>query len=285
MNNSKYIDTNLALLWHRIDSIWDGFIKIIPVLTIGIIVFLLLCFLGVFFKKFIIRSTKDRTKANLGIVLGRLSQWAISFIALLSFMAIVIPSVTAGKIVGALGIGGVAIGFAFKDILQNFLAGILILLREPFKINDEITYKNFTGVVIKVETRSTNIKTFDGRVVLIPNGEIYTNAVTVNSAYKFRRSEIDIGIGYNDDITNAVDILLKVLNSIEGIKNSPEPEILVTQFADSAIILKARWWTKSKRAVELKIRSEVVRLARDKLFAANIDIPFPIRTIHMEKNS
>ncbi len=102
----------------------------------------------------------------------------------------------APNLVSTPGIGGVAIGFAFKDIFQNFLAGILILVTRPFRVGDQIVFKEYEGTVEDIQTRATSLKTYDGRRVIIPNGELYTNSLTVNTAFPRRRWQYDVGIGY-----------------------------------------------------------------------------------------
>ena len=91
--------------------------------------------------------------------------------------------------------------------MQNFLAGILILLTEPFEINDQIVFKSFEGTVENIETRATTIRTYDGRRIVIPNAELFTNSVTVNTAFDKRRIEYDFGIGYGDDIDHAKQLI------------------------------------------------------------------------------
>lgn len=129
-------------------------------------------------------------------------------------LSIVIPTFRAGDLVQLLGISGVAIGFAFRDILQNFLAGILILLTEPFQIDDQIVFKNFEGTVENIETRATTIRTYDGRQIVIPNSELFTNSVTVNTAFENSRLEYDVGIGYGDDIDQAKQLMLEAMHSV-----------------------------------------------------------------------
>jgi small-conductance mechanosensitive channel len=148
------------------------------------------------------------------LVLGRLSQGIIILVGLFVALSIVIPSFKAGDLVQLLGISGVAIGFAFRDILQNFLAGILILLTEPFEINDQIVFKNFEGTVENIQTRATTIRTYDGRRIVIPNSELFTNAVTVNTAFENRRLEYDVGIGYGDNIDQAKELMLEAVYSV-----------------------------------------------------------------------
>jgi Mechanosensitive ion channel/McrBC 5-methylcytosine restriction system component len=121
-------------------------------------------------------------------------------LGLLVSLTIVAPSFHTTDLIKILGIGTVAIGFAFRDILQNFLAGILLLLHEPFRIEDEIKVDEFEGTVEAIETRATAIRTFDDKRIVIPNTDLFTKAVTVNTAYAQRRSEYVVGIGYGDDI-------------------------------------------------------------------------------------
>ena len=279
MDEKNQVDVNLASIWGRVDGIVDGFIQLTPVLLIAIILFIFFIIASIFCKKLIIRTTKNKQNASLGLVLGRMVQWGIVLVGLLLSMVIVMPSVTPGKLIGALGIGGVAIGFAFKDILQNFLAGILILIREPFKLGDEIIYQDFKGRVTRIETRSTYIKTYDGRQVIIPNGQIYTSPVIVETAYESRRSSFDVGIGYDDNIDQAVREVLKAIEESSGVLSEPKPDVLVTALGDNAVILKARWWTKSVRGDEKKTSSRVVQKIKERLDAADIDMPYPTNVI------
>ena len=132
-------------------------------------------------------------------------------------LSIVIPS---SQLIQLLGISGVAIGFAFRDILQNFLAGILILLTEPFQIGDQIVVDNFEGTVDDIETRATTIKTYDGRRIVIPNSNLFTKAVTVNTAFDYRRLQYDIGIGYGDDIDRAKQLILEAMHSVDSLEGA-----------------------------------------------------------------
>lgn len=134
---------------------------------------------------------------------------------------------TPARLVSILGLGGVAIGFAFKDIFQNLLAGILILLRHPFRVGDEITTGDFTGTVEAIEARATFIRTYDGRRIILPNSDVYTKPVTVISAYDLLRSEYDLGIGYGDDLSKAKAIALDALKRVDGVLSDPAPDVLV----------------------------------------------------------
>ncbi|MHC5829262.1 MAG: mechanosensitive ion channel domain-containing protein, partial [Nostoc sp.] len=129
---------------------------------LGLIVFIFFLFIASRIKALVKRLTRNRRYArNLGLVLGRLAQGVTVLIGLFIALSIVIPTFKAGDLIQLLGISGVAIGFAFRDILQNFLAGILILVTEPFQIDDQIVFKGFEGTVENIETRATTIRTYD----------------------------------------------------------------------------------------------------------------------------
>ncbi|MCB0060669.1 MAG: mechanosensitive ion channel family protein, partial [Caldilineaceae bacterium] len=200
-------------------------------------------------------------------------------LGLLVALAIVAPSVKPVDILSTLGIGGVAIGFAFRDILQNFLAGLLILLRQPFRIGDQIVVGDYEGTVEEIETRATMIKTYDGRRVVIPNGDIYTSSVVVNTAFEKRRSQYDVGIGYGDDIARAKELMLQAMRQCEGVLSDPVPDVLTVELAGSSVNLRARWWTHSTRSDVVKVSDRVISAIKDDLSAAGIDLPFPTQVV------
>lgn len=273
------VDVDLASLWERLDNMLDGFIRLIPSLIIGVLVFIGFYFLSKLVYNLVEKMVPGKSRDHLGMVLGRLASWATIFVGILVSAAIIAPSVTPGKLLSTLGIGGVAIGFAFKDILQNFLAGVLLLLRQPFEVGDQIVYGDYEGTVETIETRSTLLKTYDGRRVVIPNGEIYTQAVVVNTAFEKIRSQYDVGIGYGDDIEQARAEILKAVNAIEGVLSDPAPEVLVAELAGSSVNLRARWWTRSTRSEVVHTDSRVKAAIKQILDDAAIDMPYPTQVL------
>ena len=270
---------DLDTVWSTVSDLWTGFLDRLPFIVIGVVVFFLFYLLAKLARSLIHRFTDDRKGANLGRVLGRLAQWAILFIGLLVAVAIIAPSVMPAKLLSTLGIGGVAIGFAFKDILQNFLAGILILLSQPFRVGDQIVSGDFEGTVESIETRATLIKTYDGKRVVIPNSDIYTRPIVVNTHYDVTRAEYAVGIGYGDDIAQARDRMLAAIRSVDGVSANPEPDVLVDELAGSTVNLKARWWSRSSRADVVSVSSEVIEAIKRAMDDAAIDMPFPTQVV------
>lgn len=213
-----------------------------------------------------------RDRGNLGDLLGGLAKMGILGLGFLVATTVIFPSVKPADAIGALGLGSVAIGFAFKDILQNWLAGLLILIRRPYTIGDWIEVGGELGVVERIETRATLLKTFDGKLVLIPNSDLYTGKVTVWTHYPSRRTDYDIGIGYADDIDEARETILNAVTSVEGVLADPAPVVMEWSLDASWVTLRARWWTDSKGA--LGPRREVIRAIKLALDEKGIDMPF-----------
>ena len=273
------IDVDVTTIWGTIDNLIDGFLDRLPYFAIGLVVFGIFYLLAKLARSLIRKFTEDRQAANLGRVLGRIAQWTILLVGLLVALAVVAPSVKPGDLLATLGVGGVAIGFAFKDILQNFLAGILILLREPFSVGDQIISGEFEGTVEAIETRATMLKTYDGRRVVIPNADIYTRAVTVNTHNEALREQYAIGIGYGDDLDKATQLILKTVKNCEGVLESPEPDVLVTELAESTVNVTVRWWSKSDRASSVHTKSHVILAVKKALDEAAIDMPYPTQVL------
>ncbi|MDP5338815.1 MAG: mechanosensitive ion channel family protein, partial [Nodularia sp. (in: cyanobacteria)] len=260
----------------------SDFIILLPNIVLGLFVFTIFVIVGRSIKGFVRRLTSHRTYArNLGMVLGRLAQGVTVLVGLFISLSIVFPSLKASDLVQLLGISGVAIGFAFRDILQNFLAGILILLTEPFQINDQIVFKNFEGTVENIETRATTIRTYDGRRIVIPNSELFTNSVTVNTAFENRRLEYDVGVGYGDDLDWTKQLMLEAMYSVDVVLKDPPPDVLVMELADNSVNIRARWWIQPPRWSDaLDSRDQVISAIKQKLYVENgIDLPYPTRQI------
>ena len=257
-----------------------GAIQLLPNVIIAIVVFILFWFVAKFSRRLIKNLTRGKQSRNLGLVLARLSQGLIILVGAFIALAIVIPSFKPGDLVQLLGVSGVAVGFAFRDILQNFLAGILILITEPFVIDDQIVFEDFEGTVENIQTRATTIRTYDGTRIVIPNAQLFTNSVKVNTAFEKRRLQYDIGIGYGDDIDRAKKIILEVLRDDPEAIADPAPEALVVELADSTINIRARWWVNPPRRAEvLDSQDQVLTQLCKRLVAAGIDLPFPTQQI------
>ena len=272
--------TPLQTAWQQLMQMVKSTIELIPNVLIAIVVFIIFWFIAKFSRRLIKNFTRRKKSRNLGLVLARLSQGLIILVGAFIALAIVVPSFKPGDLVQLLGVSGVAVGFAFRDILQNFLAGILILITEPFVIDDQIVFNDFEGTVEHIQTRATTIRTYDGTRIVIPNAELFTNSVKVNTAFEKRRLQYDIGIGYGDNIAEAKKIILEVLRNNPEALSDPPPEALVVDLAASTINIRARWWVNPPRRAEVIDSQDVVLTELcNKLVAGGIDLPFPTQQI------
>ena len=270
-------DTGLTL--QKIETIVQGFFWMLP--NLGIAAVVLLLFLGAAWaaRFAVTRVFRRRRRRDLGDLLGAFAKWALVTLGLLVVATIVFPSIKPADVLATLGIGSIAVGFAFKDILQNWIAGLLLLVRQPFRQGDQIRVGEFEGTVEHIEARATLIKTYDGRRVIIPNSDVYTRALTVNTAYPKRRSQYEVGIGYGDDIDRAAAVMLEAIRDLEGMERDPAPDVVPWELSGSSVNLRLRWWTESRRATVVATRGRVLAAVRKALGDAGIDLPYPTRTI------
>jgi small conductance mechanosensitive channel len=263
----------------KVEGYIEGFFWVLPNLALALVVFLLFWGGATLAKRAVIGVAQRRDRSNLGTLLGGFVKWAVIVLGLLVVATIVFPSVKPADVLATLGIGSVAIGFAFKDILQNWLSGLLILYRQPFRTGDQIKSGEFEGTVERVEARATLIKTYDGQRVVIPNADIYTRAVTVRTAFPKRRSEYDVGIGYGDDVEEACRVIVEAMGKVEGVEREPAPEAFAWALDASSVNIKVRWWSDSHRANVVHVQGRAIAAIKDALSEAGIDLPFPTRVV------
>lgn len=212
----------------------------------------------------------------------KISKITISLIGFAVVLGILgIPISAIGTFLGLIGLG---LSFALREIIANFISGMLILTTRPFKIGDQIEVKDEAGTVEDIRLRATDIRTFDGRKVIVPNSDLYNKTVVNNTGYSHRRFDVIVGIGYEEDIKTAKDLAMAALDEAENVEDDPEPQVLVDELGDSSVNLRLRGWTNTGRASVVKASSELTHLIKDKYDEKDIDIPYPVRTVYMSEN-
>src|SRR5687767_10117190 len=224
------------VIWQVFSQLFARLMAHLPYLVLGSLVFVFFL-VGARLIKAILNTAGRRTRLDrtLADLLGRLASAFTIILGLFVAAVVIFPSFNPGDLIAGLGITSVAIGFAFKDVLQNFFAGILILWRRPFVVGDEIKVGGYEGTVEEITTRSTRVHTYDGERAVLPNGDVYTSAVLVRTAYNNRRVRLSVGIGYQDSIERARSIIQQVLDKTEGVLKQPGPSILVAELAPSSV--------------------------------------------------
>ncbi|WP_254564575.1 mechanosensitive ion channel family protein [Oscillatoria sp. HE19RPO] len=223
------------------------------------------------------RVFKSQSLRMLMVQTAYVAAWSVGIIVA---CVLAFPGLALGDIIGLLGLSSVAIGFAFQDIFKNFLAGILLLLQEPFRLGDQIVVEGYEGTVEEIAIRSTQIRTYQGERVVIPNASVFTNAVQVRTAFSYRRTDLEIGVDYNTPLPKAVDTLLDAVSQVPGVLSKPEPEVDVLGFGESSIDMMVRYWTEPERPSVRRVQTKVAIALKAACDRANINIPYPIRTLY-----
>lgn len=265
---------------NSIQEIIGSGIKLLPGLLGALVIIMLTGYASKFFQNLAGRLSAGVVSKSLEILFSKtvyVTTWVVGCIlaGVLAF-----PGLRLGDIIATLGLGSVAVGFAFQDIFKNFLAGILILIEEPFRIHDQIIVESHEGTVESINIRTTQIKTYEGERILLPNSIVFTSAVKVRTAFPQRRTDLAVGVDYNTPLPKARQILQETIAKVEGVLGDPAPEIDLVSFADSSIDFIIRYWTLPQQKEVRKIQTMVIIAVKQAFDQADINIPYPIRTLY-----
>ena len=211
------------------------------------------------------------------ILVGRLGYGGVWIIG--AVVALGILGLDFGALLGALGLTSVAIGFSLKDVLSNYISGVILLAARPFRLGDQVVIEEFEGTITQIQLRGTTLKTYDGRVVYIPNQEVFTASITNNTASPRRRSSVMVGIDYDADISDAIQVIRSAITPLDLVEVSPAPEVLVRELAASTVNLEVRFWVNSQRGEFLAMTSDVAQAVKEALQAADVEMPTDIYTL------
>jgi small conductance mechanosensitive channel len=227
-------------------------------------------------RKLMVRSDLDPILVNFASSIANAVLLLLVFIAALDQLGVDTTS-----LIALLGAAGLAVGLALQGSLQNFAAGVMMTVFRPFKLGDFIDAGGVTGIVEHMAIFSTTLQTVDNREIIIPNGQIYSGAITNFSARDTRRIDMVFGIGYDDDMLTAKQIMEEILQKHELVLADPESVVAVAELADSSVNFNVRPWVKSDDYWD--VRSDLIekiKLAFDK---NGISIPYPQMDIHSDK--
>ncbi|GGD48993.1 mechanosensitive ion channel [Erythrobacter arachoides] len=271
----NYIQT----LQNQLNAMAYGLVAALPNLVIAVLVLLVTWIIARFAVR-IADALVGRTnlRANLRNLTETVVKLAIWIVGILIAAAVAIPGFTPAGAIAGLGIGAVAIGFAFQDIFENFLAGVLIMLREKMRIGDVIEVEGVTGRVEHITLRETHIRQLSNELTIMPNSMIFKNPVKILTDDSLARTEIIAGVSYDTDLDHAEQIIRTAVESLDGIDQDKGVEVYATEFNSSSIDFKVRFWTGSKPREGWQARSIAIKVIKRALDDAGIEIPFPYVT-------
>lgn len=261
-------------------GMWQTFLAALPTMVVAVVVLIITWILSKILLK-VVTKIMDSTpgRQSLTVLMRKITSILVWSIGIITAAVVVFPSVTPGKMLTALGLGGVAIGFAFKDVFENFLAGMLILLREPFKLDDFIECEDYEGWVEEITIRDTRLRQPDGQPVVMPNAMLFQNPVTVRTAKNIRRVSLSCGVAYSEDLVQSQQVILEAVNSVESVHKDKDVQVYAEEFGDSSINFDIKWWTDSEPRAVRTSTHDVIVAVKKALDDAGIEIPFPYRTL------
>jgi small conductance mechanosensitive channel len=202
-----------------------------------------------------------------------------TLVLLVALLALSIAGVQVGAVLAGLGLAGLALAFALQNILENFVAGILILIRKPFRRGDQIETHEYQGTVEDIDLRVTRIRDFDGELVLVPNAMVFAEPIVNFTRLGPRRTRLTIGVDYRDDHDRARTVLREALDGVEGVLDQPPCEVLMVELADSSVDFELAYWTLPGIREVRHVRDRVLATCKRALEDAGMTIPWPIRTL------
>lgn len=267
-------------LYEKFESMWVSFVKLLPLFAVALFALILTwvfaTFLSQLLRKSLSRSKIRRSLGELFVTLFKVIIWTSG---ILIAVTILFPSLTAGKLLAALGLGSVAVGLAFKDIFENFFAGILIMLRKPMRIGDFIECEGIQGKVEHISVRETYLRKTDDQLVLVPNSFLFKNPLLILTDLELRRFDIVVGVAYGEDVSAAQAVIAKAVESLNTVNHDKPIEVYAREFNSSSIDFTVRWWAESTPLSMHQSRDQVVTAIKEALDNENIEIPFPYRTL------
>lgn len=269
----------LAILIEQLETMGRSAIAILPQLVIGLVILLASWGLARMARSLTERIIK---KSSLRPSLQELIETVISItiwaIGIMVAATIILPGLTPSSIIAGLGIGTVAIGFAFQDIFENFLAGILIMIREKMRIGDVIECEGIIGKVEHISLRETHIRKLSNEVTIVPNSILFKNPMMILTDKGQRRHEVVAGVSYDTDLELAQSVIREAVESAQAVNTDKRIDVFAREFNASSVDFTVRWWSGSAPYDMHESRDQVIRAIKKALDKAEIEIPFPYVT-------
>ena len=216
-----------------LNSYWETFLYLLPKIAIAVIVFIIILIIASKISQLVRKAASLRMDDPLIVnFLGRITRWSLIVSGLILCMFLLGLGGIAGGLIAGAGVSAIIIGFAFKDIGENFLAGIILAFSRPYNIGDKVETGSTYGIVRALDLRNTHIKTFDGKDVYVPNAMVLKNPLINYTRDGFLRYEFLVGIDYDDNIQHAIEVILKAVSSVEGVlAGDKAPQVQINELS------------------------------------------------------
>jgi small conductance mechanosensitive channel len=275
IRESTSLEEQLRPTWARLRELAYGLVATLPLLVVAIGIVALSVAAGSLMARWRGPSVLQLRNPFLQGLIRRALQAMLVVLGLVLALDLLGATALVSAVVGTAGLAGLAIGLAFKDIAENYIAGTLLALRQPFAQNDQIRVGEFEGKVVRLTPRETILMTVDGNHVRLPNAMIFRSPLVNFTRNPLRRFEFEAGISTADDLVRARDIGVAALLATEGVLRDPPPQVLVTALGDSSVTMSFAGWLDQHHAEYLRVRSEAIRMVKAHLEEAGLTMPSP----------
>jgi small conductance mechanosensitive channel len=273
----------IDVLQEAVTQLGAGFVAWLPLLVLALVVLVIALVATRFAVRGVERGMRrgrvDDTVVRLVSMLLRVGLVIVSFL-----LAMSVAGISVGAALAGLGLAGLALAFALQSILENFVAGLLILIRKPFRAGDQIISGEFEGTVEDIDLRVTRLVDYDGELVLIPNATVFTEPLINLTRRGRRRTRVTVGIDYRDDHDAAGAILEAAAARTEGVLAEPAPNAWVVELGDSSVDFEVNYWTAPDIRSVRTTQDRVLRACKSAVEGAGMTIPWPIRTLAQDQD-
>ena len=266
--------SSLSSAQSLLSQLWDNFVYRLPGLALGIVIMAAFILLAPHIAKVLVKPlTRTTTSPLLRSVIQRSVSLVLILLGIYLFLFLAGLTGFAIAVVSGTGVVGLILGFAFRDIAENFISSLLLTIQRPFRIGDIVQINDFTGIIQKVTARATTLVDFDGNHIQIPNATIYKGVIKNLTANPLMRGQFVIGVGYDADIQQAQQIAQEITAEQDNVLNDPEPQILIDELGPSTYNIKVYFWVDVEKTSVLKMASVLMRKITQAFLEANISMP------------
>jgi len=266
------------LLLDSLRDLWDGFVSRLPSIVTGLLVILVFYIVARIVRYLTVKSlNKVKASEHAAMITARLAFIGVMVVGVMVSLGVM--GINAGALVASLGLVSVGVGFALKDVIENLIAGMLLIFQRPFIVGDVVCFGDVEGRVEDVRVRDTVIRMYDGRQVFVPNAKIFSGSVINNNLNRSRRLDFEVSVAYAEDASAAMAVARDALAGIGDILAEPAPLVVAEELGESSVILKVYFWIDPTRSDFLEAKSEAIAAVKQELQRADIEIPFPVLTV------
>lgn len=258
------------------------FLAFLPELITALVIFIISIYLAGVLARIVQRALQRReADPEMSLLVTKITRWAIVILGLVISLEQIGFDLSA--FLAGLGILGFTLGFALQDVSKNFVAGMLLLVQQPFDIGDDIEVSGYGGTVLDVDLRATEIRTFDGKHVLVPNGEVLTSAIINFTRASKRRIKLDVGVAYGSDLEQVTKTALEAVAGIPGVLSDPSPQVVFNNFGASSVDFALFYWIDVANNGVNPATDAGVKAVHDAFEAKGIEIPYPVQTVYLQQ--